>query len=58
MTSKLNKSASKQKKVQDYTDAYFESGHWGIKIWQTLVGLVGWLAVFIPLIMTAANPTR
>jgi len=52
MTSKLNKSASKQKKVQDYTDAYFESGHWGIKIWQTLVGLVGWLAVFIPLIMT------
>ncbi|AVK63681.1 hypothetical protein C5Z26_05985 [Lactobacillus sp. CBA3606] len=37
---------------QLYTDAYFEKGHWGLKIWQTLVALIGWAAVIIPITIT------
>lgn len=37
---------------QMYTDAYFEKGHWGLKIWQTLIALFGWLAVIIPIVIT------
>ena len=31
-----------------YTDDYFAKGHWGRKIWQTLIALLGWLAVLVP----------
>ncbi|MFC6181574.1 hypothetical protein [Lactiplantibacillus daowaiensis] len=40
---------------QLYTDAYFEHGHWGLKIWQTFVGLIGWIAVIIPIMTTVLS---
>ncbi|GAB6092680.1 hypothetical protein [Furfurilactobacillus curtus] len=36
---------------QLYTDAYFERGHWGLKICQTLVAVLGWLIVLSPLVL-------
>ncbi|MFB9770382.1 hypothetical protein [Lactiplantibacillus modestisalitolerans] len=47
--------ASESTAVQAYTDHYFERGHWLLKIWQTIVGLIGWLAVFIPIIATGLS---
>ncbi|MFC6169411.1 hypothetical protein [Loigolactobacillus jiayinensis] len=53
--------AAKQKEIdtqatqQLYTDLYFGHGHWLLKIWQTLVALLGWLCVFIPLIITVLS---
>ncbi|AVW11019.1 hypothetical protein [Lactiplantibacillus paraplantarum] len=49
MTKQPNEDSNRQ---QLYSDAYFDSGHWGLKIWQTIVGLVGWLAVIIPITVT------
>lgn len=37
---------------QLYTDAYFERGHWGLKVRQTLVALVGWICVIVPIVIT------
>ncbi|KIO96093.1 hypothetical protein N624_2207 [Levilactobacillus brevis] len=39
---------------QLYTDAYFERGHWGLKVRQTLVALVGWICVIVPIVITIA----
>ncbi|MDV0431805.1 hypothetical protein RXV91_13100 [Lactiplantibacillus sp. DA1] len=49
MTKQPNEDSNRQ---QLYSDAYFDSDHWGLKIWQTIVGLVGWLAVIIPITVT------
>ncbi|GEL15973.1 hypothetical protein [Pediococcus cellicola] len=38
-----------------FTDHYFEKGHWLLKIWQTIVALLGWLGVFIPLVVTGLS---
>ncbi|MCH4123545.1 MAG: hypothetical protein LKH74_00145 [Levilactobacillus sp.] len=43
---------AKQPKQQLYTDAYFEKGHWGLKIWQTLVAIFGWICVVVPVVIT------
>jgi len=48
----MSKNNSKQ---QLYTDKYFEHGHWLLKIWQTLVSIIGWLAVLIPIIITITS---
>lgn len=46
----------KQKnKQQLYTDEYFEKGHWLLKIRQTLMSLIGWLAVIIPIVITVTS---
>lgn len=46
----------KQKnKQQLYTNEYFEKGHWLLKIRQTLMSLIGWLAVIIPIVITVTS---
>ncbi|WP_412989413.1 hypothetical protein ACLJJ6_10670 [Pediococcus siamensis] len=45
----------KKTQKQPYTDAYFEKGHWGLKLWQTIVALLGWAGVLIPLFVTALS---
>lgn len=40
---------------QLYTDEYFEKGHILLKIRQTLIALVGWLAVIIPIVITVTS---
>lgn len=43
----------KEDKQQLYTDKFFESGHWLLKIRQVLIAIIGWLAVIIPIVITA-----
>lgn len=40
---------------QLYTDDYFAKGHLGLKLWQTLMALLGWLCVFIPIVITVIS---
>ncbi|NLR12891.1 hypothetical protein HEQ45_10660 [Lactobacillus sp. ZJLC29-4] len=40
---------------QLYSDDYFEKGHWGLKIWQTLVGLFVWVCVIVPIVTTVLS---
>lgn len=40
---------------QLYTDHYFARGHWGLKIWQTIVALLGWVCVFVPIWITVKS---
>lgn len=47
--------AKQKARQQLYTDAYFEKGHWGLKIWQTLIGLIGWICVFVPIVITVLS---
>ncbi len=42
----------KNDKQQLYTDDYFEKGHWLRKIFQTLIALIGWFCVIIPIVIT------
>jgi len=42
-------------KQQLYTDKYFEKGHWLLKIWQTIIAILGWLAVIIPIVITVTS---
>jgi len=42
----------KEDKQQLYTDKFFESGHWLLKIRQVLIAIIGWLAVIIPIVIT------
>lgn len=46
---------SSEDKQQLYTDKYFEKGHWFLKIWQTIIALIGWLAVIIPIVITVTS---
>lgn len=41
-----------KKKHADYRDYYFERGHWGLKIWETLVAIFMWILMFIPCVIT------
>lgn len=51
--------SDRQKDVDDrqqlYTDKYFESGHWLLKIWQTIIAILGWLAVILPITITVTS---
>lgn len=38
-----------------FTDLYYERGHWGLKIRQTLVAFLGWLGVIIPILVTVVS---
>lgn len=40
---------------QLYTDKYFESGHLWLKIWQTIVAIIGWIAVIVPIVITLTS---
>jgi len=51
-----NKTKTKDNQNQQlYTDKYFESGHIFLKIWQTFVAILGWLAVIIPIVITVTS---
>lgn len=39
----------------NYRDHFFERGHWGIKVRQTLVALICWLILFTPIVITSAT---
>lgn len=41
-----------EKKEYIYSDEYFESGHIGLKIWQTIIAIFGWICVVIPVGIT------
>ena len=45
----------KNNQQQLYTDSYFDKGHWGLKIWQTLVAILSWLTVIIPIVVTGMS---
>lgn len=40
---------------QLYTDKYFESGHLWLKIRQTFVAIIGWVAVIVPIVITITS---
>lgn len=40
---------------KNYHDTYFESGHILLKIWQTIVMILGWIAFFTPCVITGAT---
>ncbi|WP_338232628.1 hypothetical protein [Companilactobacillus muriivasis] len=40
---------------QLYTDKYFESGNLWLKIRQTIVAIIGWLAVIVPIVITVTS---
>ncbi len=45
--------SEKDKIMEKYVhDAYFEKGHIWLKIWQTLLTIVGWLFVIVPIYWT------
>ena len=48
-------SKKQENKQQLYTDEYFEKDHWLLKIRQTLMSLIGWLAVIIPIVITITS---
>ncbi|MGN1272726.1 MAG: ABC transporter permease [Lactobacillus sp.] len=37
---------------KNYTDKYFEKGHIWLKIWQTFLMILGWIAFFSPCVIT------
>lgn len=39
----------------NYRDQYFQRGHWLLKIRQTLVALLCWILLFIPILVTTAT---
>lgn len=41
--------------MKTYHDAYFEHGHWWLKIRQTLVMLLGWVIFILPIFITGAT---
>lgn len=40
---------------QLYTDKYFEKGHWFLKLWQTLIAIIGWIFVIVPIAITVTS---
>lgn len=51
----ITKSIMNKKDHHNYRDLYFEKGHWGIKIWQTIIVLCTWIILFIPIIVTIST---
>ncbi|WP_119327124.1 hypothetical protein [Companilactobacillus musae] len=49
------KNDDEKNKQQLYTDQYFESGHIFLKIRQTLVAIIGWIAVIVPIAITITS---
>lgn len=49
----MSKQSSNRQQL--YSDDYFEKGHWGLKVWQTLVGLFGWVCVIVPIVTTVLS---
>lgn len=45
----------KSKKQINYHDRYFMSGNWRTKIWQTLIALLCWIILIIPIFVTSAT---
>lgn len=45
----------KNDRQQLYTDKYFEKGHWLLKIWQTIIAIIGWFAVIVPIVITITS---
>jgi len=52
---KTEQQTTAQAKQQLYTDAYFEKGHWGLKLRQTLVAIFGWICVVVPVVVTVCS---
>lgn len=48
-------SKKQQNNQQLYTDEYFEKGHWILKIRQTILSLIGWAAIIIPIVITVTS---
>ena len=40
---------------QNYQDYSFARGHWWLKLRQTLLGLLGWLVLIIPIVITSST---
>lgn len=43
------------KTTKSYRDRYFERGHWGSKVWQTVVVLFSWGVLIAPIVITGAT---
>jgi len=46
---------NEKNRQQLYTDKYFESGHLWLKIYQTFVAIIGWVAVIVPIVITITS---
>lgn len=56
MTTKKEPTEKEEQDPQQlYTDKYFEKGHWLLKIWQTFIAIIGWIAVIIPIAITVTS---
>ena len=51
----LEKTEKKDVMQQYVTDKYFTKGHWWTKIWQTLVAIIGWICVAVPVYWTISS---
>ncbi|TAR55214.1 hypothetical protein BV232_01085, partial [Lactiplantibacillus plantarum] len=40
---------------QYVTDKYFSKGHWWTKLWQTLVAIITWICVAVPVYWTISS---
>lgn len=47
----VNKNGQSNKHAS-YRDAYYEKGHWGLKIWQTILVILSWIVFSIPCYVT------
>jgi hypothetical protein len=52
---KAKQDSQNNEESKNYHDAYFESGHIFLKIWQTIVMILGWLVFFAPCVITGAT---
>lgn len=50
-----NKNTEEAEEDKNYTDAYFESGHILLKIWQTIIPILGWIVFFTPIVITGST---
>ena len=50
-----NKNTEEAEEDKNYTDAYFESGHILLKIWQTIILILGWIVFFTPIVITGST---
>lgn len=52
MADTTKRAETERPRQQLFTDEYFEKGHWLLKIRQTLVAILGWICVLVPVAVT------
>lgn len=55
MSQNKRRTSLNNNRQQLYTDLYFDKGHWGLKIWQTFIAILGWATVIVPIVVTGMS---